>query len=71
MAKLRTVGKMVLTRSALCVLTVATALLAAGCQQVGPTAAIGAPKYPQYLALQQAEMASVLGRIKSLRCSRK
>jgi hypothetical protein len=38
MAKLRTVGKMVLTRSALCVLTVATALLAAACQQSGPTA---------------------------------
>jgi hypothetical protein len=42
-AKLRTVGKMVLTRSALCGLTMATALLAAGCQQVGPTARPAAP----------------------------
>jgi hypothetical protein len=61
-AKLRTVGKMVLTRSALCVLTVATALLATGCQQVGPTARPAAPT-PSTVPAATAGFGLVLGQI--------
>jgi hypothetical protein len=53
---------MVLSRSALCVLAVATTLIATGCQQLGPTARSAAPT-PSTVPAATAGFGLVLGQI--------